>query len=180
MDLNECPRLVLDTAQYAARLQADSSAGRCFICDLVDDERSEPGALIYQDELCVVLSPSVPRLIGHTMLAPREHRTGVVGDFSEDDYVALQRRVHRLGRALSALVPTERLYIFSFGSHQGIAHVHWHLVPLPPGVPFEEQQFKAVDRPDYLQISAEDRAAMAGRIAAAMAGRDQQRQDPPG
>lgn len=42
----EYPRLVLDTAQYAARLQADSRAGRCFICDLVDDENSEPGALI--------------------------------------------------------------------------------------------------------------------------------------
>ncbi|GLY76261.1 HIT family protein [Actinoallomurus iriomotensis] len=170
---NEYPRLVLDTAQYAARLQADNSAGRCFICDLVDDENSEPGALIYQDELCVVLFPSTPRLLGYTMVAPREHHTGVVADFTEDDYVALQRRIHRLGRAITALVPTERLYVFSFGSHQGVAHVHWHVVPLPPGVPFEEQQFNAVNRPDYLQIPAKERAELAARIAAAMAGHDQ-------
>ncbi|MEV5710646.1 HIT family protein [Actinoallomurus sp. NPDC052274] len=170
---NEYPRLVLDTAQYAARLQADNRTGRCFICDLVEDENNEPGALIYRDELCVVLFPNAPRLLGYTMLAPREHHTGVVADFTEDDYVALQRRVHRLGRALTALVSTERLYIFSFGSHQGVAHVHWHVVPLPPGVPFEEQQFNAVNRPDYLQIPAKDQAALAKRIAAAMASHDQ-------
>ncbi|GAB3961154.1 hypothetical protein GCM10029978_012560 [Actinoallomurus acanthiterrae] len=169
---NEYSRVVLDTAQYAARLRADNRAGRCFICDLVDDEGAEPGALVYRDEVCAVLFPNTPRLFGYTMLAPLAHRTGVVADFSEDDYVALQRRIHRLGRALIALVPTERLYVFSFGSHQGVAHVHWHVVPLPPGVPFEEQQFNAVNRPDYLQIPAEDQAELAGRIAAAMAGND--------
>ena len=164
----EHPRLVLDTARYAARLRSDSRSGRCFICDLVEDEDSEPGAMIYRDELCVVLFPSAPRLLGYTLLAPLEHRTGVVEDFTEQDYVALQRRIHRLGRILSTLVPTERLYIFSFGSHQGVAHVHWHVVPLPPGIPFEEQQFNAVNRPDYLHIPPEDQADMARRIAAAM------------
>ena len=24
------------------------------------------------------------------------------------------------------------------------AHVHWHVAPLPPGVPYEQQQFRAV------------------------------------
>jgi predicted trehalose synthase len=38
---------------------------------------------------------------------------------------------------------------------------------------YEEQQFNAVNRPDYLQIPAKERAELAARIAAAMAGHDQ-------
>jgi len=60
--------------------------------------------------------------------------------------------VHRLGRVLAEITSTERLYVFSFGSMQGVAHVHWHIAPLPPGVPFREQQFAAVDKPDRLEI----------------------------
>ncbi|MPY62006.1 hypothetical protein [Streptomyces spongiae] len=58
--------------------------------------------------------------------------------------------------------------MFSFGSNQGVSHIHWHLAPLPPGVPFEEQQFAAVSRPEHLLIPAEDQAALAERIAEAM------------
>jgi diadenosine tetraphosphate (Ap4A) HIT family hydrolase len=32
------------------------------------------------------------------------------------------------------------MYIFTFGSNEGNPHVHWHVVPLPPGVPYEDQQ----------------------------------------
>jgi hypothetical protein len=38
------------------------------------------------------------------------------------------------------LLPTERLYVLSLGSQQANRHVHWHLAPLPPGVPYEQQQ----------------------------------------
>jgi diadenosine tetraphosphate (Ap4A) HIT family hydrolase len=65
-------------------------------------------------------------------------------------------------------VPTERLYVFSFGSNQGVAHVHWHLAPLPPGVPFEQQQFAAVTRAEQLVIPAHDQAALAEKINQSM------------
>ena len=32
------------------------------------------------------------------------------------------------------------MYIYCFGSNQGNSHAHWHVVPLPPGVPYAEQQ----------------------------------------
>ena len=38
----------------------------------------------------------------------------------------------------------ERLYVLCLGSLQGNRHVHWHLVPLPPGVPYEQQQVTAL------------------------------------
>ena len=50
---------------------------------------------------CIAFLAKFPTLLGYTLLAPLEHRTDAVGSFSESEYVELQRRVHRLGRAVS-------------------------------------------------------------------------------
>ncbi len=95
----------------------------------------------------------------------------MVGSFTESEYVELQRRVHRLGSAISASIPTERLYVLSLGSHQGNAHVHWHLAPLPPGVPYRQQQFAALmTEHGQLDIPDDDLAALAARIGANLLG----------
>ncbi|MGY2061967.1 hypothetical protein ACW9HQ_44415 [Nocardia gipuzkoensis] len=98
----------------------------------------------------------------------RRHATNVVSDFAEEDYLALQLRVHRLGRVLAEITPTERLYVYSFGSMQGVAHVHWHVAPLPPGIAFREQQFAAVDKLEYLVMAEPEREELAQRIGAGM------------
>lgn len=85
----------------------------------------------------------------------------LVGDFGVEEYLALQRAVHAVGRVLSDLVPTERLYVSSLGSQQGNRHLHWHLVPLPPGVPYERQQIAALSAyQGYLRTSPEEMAAL--------------------
>jgi hypothetical protein len=55
----------------------------------------------------------------------------------------------------------------SMGSQQENRHVHWHVAPLPPGVPYHQQQLAAfsydrgvVDLPD------EELADLARRIGA--------------
>jgi hypothetical protein len=103
----------IDGDAYTARIQADNAAGRCSICERATPEHE---TVAYRDEHCVVFFPPWPRLYGYCLIAPRRHATQVVSDFSEDGYLALQRRVHRLGRVLSQITPTERLYVFSFGS----------------------------------------------------------------
>lgn len=57
----------------------------------------------------------------------------------------------------------ERIYLLALGSNQGNAHVHWHIIPLPPGVPYREQQL-AVFRQGILRIPEEERGALAARI----------------
>lgn len=57
----------------------------------------------------------------------------------------------------------ERVYLLSLGSNQGNAHVHWHIVPLPPGVPYHEQQL-AIYKQDILRIPEKDRVSLAARI----------------
>jgi len=66
---------------------------------------------------------------------------------------------------VAATVPTERMYSLSLGSQQGNAHLHWHLVPLPPGVPYERQQFQAIMTENgVLTVDDTAQAALARRI----------------
>jgi diadenosine tetraphosphate (Ap4A) HIT family hydrolase len=77
--------------------------------------------------------------------------------------------VHDVAEALKATLPTERVYLMSLGSHQGNAHVHWHVAPLPPGVPYERQQFHAVMVENgVLEVTPERQAALAARIRSAV------------
>lgn len=73
--------------------------------------------------------------------------------------------------ALKLTLPTERIYLLSLGSHQGNAHVHWHVAPLPPGVPYERQQFHAVMTENgVLEVPRGEQAALAARIRVALQG----------
>ena len=66
---------------------------------------------------------------------------------------------------MAATVPTERMYSLSLGSQQGNAHVHWHLAALPPGVPYQQQQFHALMAENgVLPIDDATQAALARRI----------------
>ena len=162
------PKVPFDHREYEQRTRSDARSGDCFICSIVAGTRDDH-LVIFRDDLCIAFMAKWPTLLGYSLLAPLDHRTGVVDDFTEDEYVQLQRRAHRLGRAVSNAVATERLYLLSLGSLQGNAHVHWHIAPLPPGVPYRQQQFAALMHADgYLDIPAADQAALALRIASLM------------
>jgi diadenosine tetraphosphate (Ap4A) HIT family hydrolase len=141
---------------------------RCFICELIAGNPDFAHHVVYEDEVAVAFLNRYPSLYGHTLVAPRAHLEHVTADFSLDDYLALQAVVHRVGEALQAVVPTERLYVLSLGSEQGNRHVHWHLAPLPPGVPFEEQQLAALHTNLVVDVSHEDLAALATRVREAL------------
>ena len=159
------PKIPFDRDAYERRVRTDSADGRCFICSIVAGERDDH-LVLFRDDVRIALLAKFPTLLGYTLVAPLEHCTDVVASFTESEYVELQRRVHRVGRALMAAVPTERLYVLSIGSHQGNAHVHWHLAPLPPGVAYREQQYAALmHEHGHLDIPEEDLVALARDIA---------------
>ena len=159
-------RRALDVAQY----EHEARAQPCFICRIVDGTHDFPHGEIYRDEVGIAFLNRYPTMFGYTLVAPIEHRCGVISDFGIEEYLALQRIVHRVGSAITRVVPTERLYVLSVGSNDGNAHVHWHLAPLPPGVPYEEQQFSAliVEDAGYLDLSGEEHARLAAEISAAL------------
>jgi diadenosine tetraphosphate (Ap4A) HIT family hydrolase len=139
-------------------------AGRCFVCELLAGNPAYAHHLVYQDERAVAFLQRFQTMYGYVLVAPREHRERVVDDFSEDEYLELQRVVHRVGRAVTRAVPTERLYVLSLGSRQGNSHVHWHLAPLPPGVPFEQQQLAALETDLGHELSDAELEELAARI----------------
>jgi diadenosine tetraphosphate (Ap4A) HIT family hydrolase len=139
-------------------------AGRCFICGIVSRDPEFAHSIIYEDDLAIAFLSKYPTVRGYALVAPRSHREQVTADFSSDDYISLQRVIYKVGEAIRRSVPTERLYILSLGSQQSNRHVHWHLVPLPPGVPFEEQQYALLDRKDYLSFSDDETTQLVDRI----------------
>lgn len=157
------PRRQLDLKAYATRTQAEE----CFICNVIDGTNPDEHPPIYRDDTAIAFLNRFPTLLGYVLVAPIEHRQNVVTDFTTEEYLRLQALVHRVGTAISDVLPTERLYVLSLGSKQGNAHVHWHLAPLPPGVAYEEQQFRALmmEPNGYLDVPDEDQAALARAIA---------------
>jgi ATP adenylyltransferase len=141
----------------------------CFICELIAGNPEYQHHMIYEDETAIVFLNKYPTLYGALLVAPRQHREQVTGDFSPVEYLALQRLIYHTGEALRQTVPTERLYILSLGSQQGNRHVHWHLVALPPGLPFEEQQFEALTlKAGVLALSEAELAALAKQLRVAL------------
>jgi hypothetical protein len=79
-----------------------------------------------------------------------------------DEYIALQRVVHRVAKALAHWVPTERMYSISLGSQQGNAHLHWRIAPLPPGLPTNNRALSAEH--GVLAVDGTSQAALAEAI----------------
>ncbi|NUS45592.1 MAG: HIT family protein [Mycobacteriaceae bacterium] len=144
--------------------------GPCFICEIVSGRSEYRHHEVYRDEYHIVFLNRYPTLYGQLLVAPTAHREDIIEDFTEFEYLRLQGLVHRVSRAVALVVPTERVYIFSLGSKQGNAHVHWHLAPLPPGVPYDDQQLAAIDLETHgqLVIPETDQADLADRVSQAL------------
>ncbi len=137
----------------------------CFVCTMVQGEVQSPENIIYEDERTLVFLDAYPRAYGYTLVAPKEHREQVTADFTIEEYIYLQQLVYRVSEAIREEVGAERMYIYSFGSNEGNSHAHWHVVPLPPGVPYEEQQGAwASWSKGVLRIPPEEMALLAERI----------------
>jgi ATP adenylyltransferase len=157
-------RQPFDMDAYVQRIQT----GPCFICEMIAG-RLEGNYIIRQDDTAIVFLSKYQVLYGYTLVAPIAHREQVTGDFTPDEYLALQRIVYQVGEAVRRVVPTERLYLLSLGSQQGNRHVHWHVAPLPPGVPFMQQQLEALHvKNGVLPLADAEMRALAGRIRQAL------------
>ena len=158
-------RKPFDVNTYIDRIQN----GPCFICEMVHG-RVDANHIIYQDHLSLAFLNKYPVLYGYVLVAPIAHKEQVTGDFTLEEYLALQRRVYQVGEAVRRTVEIERVYILSLGSQQGNCHVHWHIAPLPYGVPFQQQQLEALGMEHgFLDIPESECAALAKRIRQNMA-----------
>ncbi|WP_285664944.1 HIT family protein [Actinorhabdospora filicis] len=150
-------KVPMDLAAYETRVRT----GGCFICPIATGEE-RTHEVVYEDDDHIAFLGAYPTLLGHTLVCPKEHLTRVVADFTPAAYLAMQAVVHRVARAVETVVGAERMYVLSLGSMQGNAHVHWHLSPLPPGVPYREQQHHALMTENGILAWDRERAAALG------------------
>jgi histidine triad (HIT) family protein len=142
----------------------------CFICGLVSGDPAFRHHVIAEDEETILFLSKYPTLPGYALVCPKAHREDLAEELNEAEYLRLQIKVHRLSRALKRVFDAERIYVLSLGSQQANRHLHFHVVPLPKGVPLEKQQYHALMAENgVLEIADEEMAAMAATIAAAYA-----------
>jgi diadenosine tetraphosphate (Ap4A) HIT family hydrolase len=114
------------------------------VCAILAGQPGYPHHDVYEDAATIAFLARYPTLLGYCIVAPKRYVEDWPGDMGEEEYLALQRVVHRVAGAVAAVVPVERMYCLSLGSQQGNAHLHWHVAPLPPGVPYDRQQYYAL------------------------------------
>jgi histidine triad (HIT) family protein/ATP adenylyltransferase len=159
-------RSQFDLEQYRQRVRG----GPCFVCAFVAGDPEYAHHLLYEDEDTIAFLSRYPTLLGYCLVAPRRHFESWTHGLDELEYLALQSVVHRLARAVAATVPTERMYSLSLGSQQGNAHLHWHVAPLPPGVPYDQQQhYSLMAEHGVLDVDDESQAALARAIRSHLA-----------
>ena len=158
MDSAPAARVAFDAEQYDRR----SREGPCFVCSILAGHPDYAHHDVYEDANTIAFLARWPTLLGHTLVAPKQHIESWVHDLDEPQFLALQQVVHRVARAVAAAVPTERMYSLSLGSQQGNAHLHWHIAPLPPGVPYRQQQLRALTADcGVLDVENNSQAALA-------------------
>ena len=133
-------RVPFDIGAYVER----STSGKCFICEFLGGNPDYRHDTVAENDHAVAFLNKYPTLFGYVIIAPKAHREQVTGDFTEAEYLDLQRFVYRIAEAMRRVLAPERVYVLSLGSQAANAHVHWHVAALPRGVPLEQQQYHAL------------------------------------
>lgn len=85
-----------------------------------------PGTFVYRDDLCVVFLTINPLADGHVLVVPIEEVDHWV-DLSPALSLHLFEVSHRIGKALQAVFPCERVGMIIAGYE--VNHCHIHLIP---------------------------------------------------
>jgi diadenosine tetraphosphate (Ap4A) HIT family hydrolase len=133
-------RIPMDLAAY----EAGTRSMPCFICRIQTGDMPYPHQIVYDDGEHVAFLGRYPTMPGYLLLAPKRHVEHNTRDLDLDGYLRLQTALYRVARAVEEVVPSERTYLLSLGSQQGNSHIHWHIAPLPPGTPYDRQQYHAL------------------------------------
>jgi histidine triad (HIT) family protein len=121
--------------------------------------------IVAEDADTIIFLSKYPTLRGYCLVCPKAHVEDLAEELPAGEYLALQRKVRRLARVLKRQFDAERIYVLSLGSQAANAHLHFHVVPLPRGVPLREQQYHALMvEHGVLQIADGEMAAMAQQI----------------
>lgn len=139
----------------------------CFVCKIVEGKPLIPNPqIIYEDEKVIAFLNQLPTQKGYTIVAPKKHAERYEKDLTEVEWVYLQKVVQNVAKAVSLTTNAMRMYVASLGTPERNPHIHIHVCPCPPGTPFDEQQFKAMEFKDgkYLELNDDEMREIAEKI----------------
>ena len=158
----------MDITTYFAAAQSEG----CFVCAFLAGDPAYQHETIYEDQDHVAFLDRWPTLLGKILVCPRAHIEHAVRDLTGPAYIRLMMAVRLVALAAEDVLGPERTYLFSMGSKAGNSHLHWHIACLPPGVPYEQQQFEALRFENgVLTPTPQETADLADRLRAAVTAR---------
>lgn len=88
---------------------------------------------IYEDTHCLAFLDVAPLSLGHVLVIPKEPAE-TMAELSDEGAAALGRILPRLCRAVMAASGTNDYNVLQNNggsAHQGVMHVHFHIIPKP-------------------------------------------------
>ena len=109
----------------------------CGTCRANSGELSAPGGAIYQDTCWRLehILPPIP-LAGWLVLKPLRH-VEALADLSREEAATFGPLIQRTTAAMRAVLQPARIYLCQFSEAEGVAHIHFHLIPRTTDVPAE-------------------------------------------
>lgn len=122
---------------------------------------------LYEDEFALVVLDKYPTQYGYSLVFPRQHLEHI-HSLDIETYLQLQTTVHMTVRAVQLATGAERVYTACLGSQLLTPHIHYHVVPIPPGLSLEDQQWDALDKSRGVKYSEQAFSEISHKITDAM------------
>ena len=100
-----------------------------------------------------------PLAAGHTLVIPK-HEVDYIFDLESEEYAGLWKFAQKVAKAIDSAIPCKRVGVAVLGME--VPHAHIHLVPL-------QSEGDLDFRKEKQQLTSDEFAAIAGKIAAAFA-----------
>lgn len=107
-------------------------------------------------------------LPGWLVLVPRRH-VASIADLTDDEAASLGTWQVRLSRALRSVTGCSKTYVAQFAEKEGFAHVHFHVVPRMPDLPYDRRGpriFAYLDAPEDQRINEQQQDEFAAALRA--------------
>src|SRR4030095_2195714 len=98
-------RIPFDVAKLVRR----STSGRCFICEFLKADPAYDHVRVTETDTAIVFLNKFPTLFGYVIVAPKRHVERVTGDFTQDEYVELQRLGYKIVPSLRRVLARSRM-----------------------------------------------------------------------